>query len=103
MAKRDFAGQPLAAFAAATWADHVRLCAGLVEENQPFGVECALVLLPPGAELGGVRANLPGGTQSLFLKLIPRRLKNRQIELTQVLTWSSRNRPLISTSVRCQR
>jgi hypothetical protein len=37
MVKRDFADQPLTAVAAASDADHVRFCASLVQENQPFG------------------------------------------------------------------
>jgi dihydroflavonol-4-reductase len=66
MAKRDFADQPLTAFAAATGADHVPRRASLVEENQPFRVKRTLVLFPLGAGLGNVGAILLGRVQSLF-------------------------------------
>ena len=84
MAEGNFINQPPTAFAAATGAHHVRRRAGLVEEDQPFRVERSLSVLPLGAGLGDVRAILLGGVQSLFLKLMLLRSKNRQIELTQV-------------------
>jgi hypothetical protein len=61
MAKRDPADQSPAADAG-----HVRLCAGLIQENQPFRVKRALIILPFGAGLGDVRATLLGRVQSLF-------------------------------------
>ena len=66
MAKRDFADQPLTAFATTAGADHVRRRAGLVEENQPLWVKRALAVFPLGAGLGDVRAILLGRVQSLF-------------------------------------
>ena len=66
MAKGDLADQSPATFAAAADADHVRLCAGLVQENQVSRVKRALIGVPFGAGLGDIRAILPGGVQSLF-------------------------------------
>jgi hypothetical protein len=58
--------QTLAAPTAAALAGHVGLGPGLVDENQAARIKALLVLLPPGAPAGDVRAILLGGEQAFF-------------------------------------
>jgi hypothetical protein len=57
---------------------HVGLGPGLVDEDQAFGVEPALMFLPALAPAGDVGAVLFAGVQALFLNVMPSRAKNAQ-------------------------
>jgi hypothetical protein len=58
---------------------HIGFGPGLVDKDQPFSVEPALVFLPPLAPAGDVGAVLFAGLQALFLNVMPSRAKNAHI------------------------
>jgi hypothetical protein len=77
---------------------HVGLGPGLVDEDQVFGVEPALIFLPPLAPAGDIDAVLVAGVQALFLNVMPSRTKNAQsapwltlIPSAASSAWSARN------------
>jgi hypothetical protein len=67
--------QALAALGAAVQPGHVRLRPGLVDEDQPLGVQLVLVLAPFGSRLSDVRPVLLGGAQRLFFNVKPSSLR----------------------------
>ncbi len=77
MAVRHGHAQPLAAATAAMGARHVRARPGLVDEHQPVRVEVDLAIEPGLPPLQDVGALLLGGMGGLFLRVQPRRWKNR--------------------------
>ena len=68
---RDARAQALAPPAAAMAAGHVRRGPGLIDEDQPLGVEVELPLEPFRATLHDVGAVLFGSVRGLFLRVIP--------------------------------
>ena len=85
MAVRDGHAQPLAARAAAVGARHVGARPGLVDEDEPLGVEVGLAVepgLPPLQDVGTV---LLGGVRGLFLRVMRGRRKKRHSAATP--TW----------------
>jgi hypothetical protein len=79
---------------------HVGLGPGLVDEDQPFGVEPALVLLPLLASTGDVGAVLFAGVQALFLNVMPSRAKNAQSAPWLTFTPSAASSARIARRVR---
>jgi hypothetical protein len=71
--------QALAAQAAAVAAGHVGLRPGLVDEDQPRGVEVDLAVEPGPPPPQDVGAVLFAGVRGLFLRVILCREKNRWI------------------------
>src|SRR3954462_13969522 len=65
---------------------HVGGSPGLVDEDQPFGIEIELALKPGLAPLADIRPVLLGGMRGLFLRVIVCRRQKRQSALT--LTWA---------------
>lgn len=68
----------------ATWRSaiatrHVRRCPGLIDEDELLGIEIELTVEPFLAPLQDVGAVLLGRVRGLFLRVIPRRAKNRHI------------------------
>lgn len=63
---RDFGHQPIAASATAMKACHIGLRPGLVDEDQAFGVNPALILLSLRPPARNVAAILFGGVQAFF-------------------------------------
>jgi len=58
---------------------HVRRCPGLIDEDELLGIEIELTVKPFLAPLQDVGTILLGRVRSLFLRVIPRRAKNRHI------------------------
>ncbi len=58
---------------------HVRRCPGLIDEDELLGIEIELAIEPFLAPLQDVGAILLGRVRCLFLRVIPRRAKNRHI------------------------
>lgn len=73
----DGHAQPLAARGSAVGAGHVRARPGLVDEHEPFRVEIRLAVEPGLPARQDVRALLFAGVRGLFLRVQPRRWKNR--------------------------
>ncbi len=71
--------QSLTAWGAAMGARHVGFRPGLIDEDQPVGVEIDLAVKPVLPFLQDVRAVLFAGVRGLFLRVIRWRLKNRCI------------------------
>ena len=61
---------------------HVRGSPGLVDEDQPFGIEIELALEPRRAPLSNVRPVLLGGMRGLFLREMLWRWQKRQSAAT---------------------
>lgn len=74
---RRLVDQALAAGAAAMGADHVGLGPGLVDADQPGGIDPALASLPLPPPSGHVRAVLLAGVKRLFSYVSPSRRRNR--------------------------
>src|SRR5919107_1911989 len=68
---RYFGNEASAAGASSITPGHVGLGPGLVDEDQAFGIEPALVFLPLLAPAGDVGAVLFAGVQVLFLNVMP--------------------------------
>ena len=66
MSVRHLGDQPLAARTPAMGARHVSLGPGLIDEDQPGGVELPLMGLPTDASPGDVRPVLFAGVQAFF-------------------------------------
>jgi hypothetical protein len=99
MAMGDATDKAVAAAAPPARPRHVGACAGLVDENEPGDVKRTLPLLPARAPRR--RRRVPARWRGrFFLKLMPWRSKNRQIELTAAARPRSRNRARTSSSVR---
>jgi hypothetical protein len=81
MTLRNLADQPFTTRCPPAQPDHVGRGAGLIDEDQTLGFEFGLVLDPFGTRRCNVRSILLGCAQAFFLKLMPWRSKNRQIEL----------------------
>jgi hypothetical protein len=79
MPVRHAGAQPLAAWRPAIAPRHVRRRPGFVNEDQPFGIEIELAVEPLLAPLQDVGTVLLGRVRRLFLRVIPRRSKNRHI------------------------
>jgi hypothetical protein len=77
VAVRHADAQALAARGAAVGSGHVGLGPGLVDEDQPRGVEVGLALEPGLAPLQDVGPILLAGMRGLFLRVIRRRAKKR--------------------------
>ena len=60
--------------------------AGLIDEDEFFGIKIGLSVEPSLAASGDVRPLLLGGVRGFFLKLIPRRSKKYQIVAGQADT-----------------
>ena len=78
MAEGQRHAQPLAAPATTVRTRHLGARPGLVDENQPRGLEVVLAVEPgaaPGEDVGAV---LLGRVAGLFLRVIPCRLKKRE-------------------------
>ncbi len=88
--------QPGAAPCAAAQAGHVGGRAGLVDENQLCRIKLWLEGFPRLPRRRHVGALLLRGVHGFFLKLMPCRSKNRQIELTPTRTPRSPSNPRIS-------
>ena len=65
-AMQSFGGQPFASRGATVGARHIGLGPGLVDEDQPSGVNLALILLPLSPSPGDVGAILLAGVQAFF-------------------------------------
>src|SRR3954463_5932064 len=65
---------------------HVGRSPGLINEDQPLGIEIKLALEPGLAPLADVGPVLLGGMRGLFLRVILCRRQKRQSALT--LTWA---------------
>ena len=85
MAVRHAGAQPFAAWGSAIAARHVGRCPGLVDEDQLLWIEIELAVEPFLAALQDVGAILLGRVRRLFLRVIPRRLKNRHS--VPIATW----------------
>src|SRR5215216_8169697 len=85
---------------------HVGGSPGLVDEDQPFGIEIQLALEPGLAPLANIRPVLLGGMRRLFLRVILWRRQKRQSALTLTCApcWAKRafnsGRVMSATSVR---
>jgi hypothetical protein len=66
MAMRNLGVKPLAAPAPSPERKHVGLRPGLIDEDETFGVEPPLILLPPCPEAGDVRTLLLAGRDAFF-------------------------------------
>ena len=80
----------LAALGPAVAASHVGGRRGLVEEDNPFGIQVELPLEPVLARLHHVGTALLGGVQIPFFRLMPWRAKKRYSPLVLVVTPFSR-------------
>src|SRR5215210_2358988 len=71
---------------------HVGGGPGLVDEDQPFGIEIELALEPGLAPLANIRPVLLGGMRRLFLRVILCRRQKRQSALTLTCApfWAKR-------------
>lgn len=86
VAVRHAGAQPFAARGSAVAACHVGGRPGFVDKDQPFRIEIELAGEPFLAPLQDVGTVLLGRVGRLFLRVIPRRLKNRQI--VPSATWT---------------
>jgi transposase len=77
MAVREAHPQPLAFPTTAIAADHVRGGPGLINEDEALRIEIELAVEPLLALLQDVRTVLLDRVTSLFLRVIPTRMKNR--------------------------
>jgi hypothetical protein len=84
MAERDAGAQPLSLGRSAIAARHVGGSPGLVDEDELFGIEIELAVEPGFAPFQDVGAILLGRVRGLFLNVIPRLTKNRQIDDTPI-------------------
>src|SRR4051794_37563138 len=71
---------------------HVGGSPGLVDEDQPLGIEVELALEPGRAPLANIRPVLLGGMRRLFLRVILCRRQKRQSALTLTCApfWAKR-------------
>jgi len=76
---RHASAQSLSSRGPAVTSRHVGRRPGFVDEDQRLGVEVELAVEPLLTSLQDVGAVLLGRVRRLFLRVIPRRLKNRQI------------------------
>jgi len=74
---REAHAQPLALAAAAMAAGHVRRAPGLVDEDEPLGIEVRLCLEPRATLVQDIRAILFDRVAGLFFRVIPCRWKKR--------------------------
>lgn len=79
MPVRHAGPQSFAARRPAVATRHVRRCPGLIDEDELPGIEIELAVEPFLAPLQDVGAILLGRVCCLFLRVIPRRAKNRHI------------------------
>src|SRR5215211_3334372 len=79
---------------------HVGLGPGLVDEDQVFGVEPALIFLPPLAPAGDIGAVLFAGVQALFLNVMPSYTKNAQSAPWLTLSPSAASSAWIARNLR---
>ncbi len=79
MAVRNGGDAALAAGRASSQARHFGACTRLVDKNQLAGIKIGLTLDPNLPFRGYIGAFLLGGMRSLFLCVIRRRAKKRQI------------------------
>lgn len=77
MPVRNAGAQPPAAGTTAVAACHAGGSPGLVDEDEPFGIEAELTFEPCPASLQDVGAALLGGVSRLCLRVIPWRSKKR--------------------------
>lgn len=77
MAMGDRRPTALAARGSAIHPRHLGIGAGLIDEDQPFGIEIGLALEPDQAAGIYVWSFLLGGVRRLFLRVMPCRSKNR--------------------------
>lgn len=80
-------------------AGHVGRRPGLVDEDEPFGIEIGLGVEPGAAPAQDVRAILLDGVAGLFFRVIPRRWKNRDRPDFDVAIPRAASRSQSSTSV----
>ena len=77
MPVRHASAKPFSARGAAIAAGHVRRCPGLIDEDELLRFEIELPLEPVLASLQDVGPVLLGCVRGLFLRVMPRRAKNR--------------------------
>ncbi len=99
MAVRHAHAQPLALGCAAMQACHLGARSGLVDEDQPPGIEVGLLGEPGTAALQDIRAILLGRVAGLFLRVIRRLRKKRHSVATARLMPSSASVARNSASV----
>lgn len=76
MAVRNGCPASFAPQAASAQPRHLCGCRGLIDEDQPLGVEIELAIEPGSAAAQDVGALLFGGVLRLFLNVMPRRSRN---------------------------
>lgn len=79
MPVRHAGPQSFTAWRSAIATRHVRRCPGLIDEDELLWIEIELAVEPFLAPLQDVWAILLGRMRCLFLRVIPRRAKNRHI------------------------
>ena len=77
MTMRHAHAQALSARTPSMAARHLGRCPGLIHEHEPLGVEIELAIEPGLAPLQDVGPVLLAGVRGLFLRVQPRRWKNR--------------------------
>ncbi len=99
VAVREAHAQPRAALAAPMAACHVGRGPGLINEDEPLGVEVRLSVKPGAPLAQNVRSILLDGVAGLFFRVIPRRWKNRESPDLDVAIPRAASRWRNSTSV----
>ena len=86
MAVRDGGPEPLAFWRSAAEPGHIGRGPGLVDEDEPFGIEVELSFEPGLPSLQDVGPVLLGRVGTLFLNVRPRASKKRQSVVVPVKT-----------------